>query len=98
MTADKKQACKLHMFRADPSQLEAKGGRVRLSWISENCGGCRFMLDIPGAGQTDVSSVESYEVSVKRETVFTLRVYSPTPSNSLIWQKTVRVTVHKIWS
>jgi hypothetical protein len=98
MTGDKKQTCKLHMFRADPSQLEAKGGRVRLSWISENCGGCRFMLDIPGAGQTDVSSVESYEVSVKRETVFTLRVYSAPPSNSLLWQQTTKVSVHKIWS
>jgi hypothetical protein len=98
MTGDKKQTCKLHMFRADPGQLEAKGGRVRLSWISENCAGCRFILDIPGAGQTDVSSVESYEVNVKRETVFTLRVYSPPPSNSLLFQKTVRIAVHKIWS
>ena len=94
----KKQSCVLHMFRVEPNQLEARGGRVRLSWISENCGGCRFMLDIPGAGQTDVSSVESFEVNVKRDTVFTLRVYSAPPSNSLLWQKTVRVAVHRIWS
>lgn len=98
MTGNKKQTCKLHMFRADPNQMQAKGGRVRLSWISENCAGCRFMLDIPGAGQTDVSSVESYEVSVKRDTVFTLRVYSAPPSNSLLWQQTAKVSVHKIWS
>jgi hypothetical protein len=96
--AEKKQACILHIFKAEPNQLGARGGSVRLSWISENCAGCRFMLDIPGAGQTDVSNIDSKEITVKRNSVFTLRVYAPAPLRTLLWEKTVRVSVHQIWS
>jgi hypothetical protein len=95
---EKKQACVLHTFRADPNQLGARGGQVRLSWISENCEGCRFLLDIPGIGQKDVSDIDSLEVNVKKNTAFTLRVYAPKPSNTLLWEKTIRIGLHQIWN
>jgi hypothetical protein len=94
---NKEKACVLHIFKAEPNQLGAKGGTVRLSWISENCTGCRFVLDIPGAGLADVSDTISREVTVKKDTTFTLRVYAPAPSKALLWEKSVKVVLHKIW-
>ena len=93
----KEKACVLHIFKAEPSQLGAKGGNVRLTWISENCDGCRFMLDIPGTGPTDVSGSVSREVNVKKDTTFTLRIYSAEPARELLWEKSVRIVLHKIW-
>jgi hypothetical protein len=93
----KEKTCVLHIFKAEPNQLGAKGGRVRLTWISENCDGCRFMLDIPGTGPTDVSGIVSREVNVKKDTTFTLRVYSPEPARELLWMKSAKVILHKVW-
>jgi hypothetical protein len=78
--------CILHTFTASPVHLQLRPGpqQVTLSWTSEWCSGYKFLLDHPGVGVTDVSSINSIEVEINETTTFALRVYDRPPNDNLL--------------